>query len=1305
MIEVAVDTGGTFTDAILSRADGERLQAKVLSSSSLRATIRSIESPTSLRVRVVAPAAMLVGWAAEVGGAVVTVAHSEANGNDVLLHFQQSASFGAARDPFDAAQPGESHAPQPGATIDLRSPWTAPILAVRLLLGVPGGTALPPIHMRLATTRGTNALLERRLDRVLLVTNAGLGDALRIGDQRRPRLFALHSERALAVDVRTVEVSLRQDARGDVIVPLDEVRLRNAAQEMLVREGSAHAAIVLMHAWKDGAPERRVAEILRQCGYRRAVCSHDCSGAEGWLPRGLATLVDAALSTAVGEFLDTVRTELGADSVLDVMTSAGTLRGASRFEPRESLLSGPAGGAVSLSSMSGASGESLLGFDMGGTSTDACRVKGSPPIREQTSVAGLHLMLPSIAIESVAAGGGSICRVDDGALRVGPASAGAEPGPACYGRGGPLTVTDVDLLLGRAVPELFAVPIDATAARRALDATVHARHHPPEASEHRPDPSSEERAPGESEARPLNDHALRTLDDFRAIADAAMADAVRTISVRDGFDPAQHTLVAFGGAGGQHGCAIAEQLGTPEIVHPGAAGLLSALGIIHARREWSRTEGATETLSAASFGRTRDRGLRWLRARAADEGSAAIELVRADARLRLRGRAGAVEVSMHPDLERCNEEELVESLDRDARARYRAVFGAEPPPGELELEWLRLGAAEMGATRPALAAQVPRRGASALSTRRQRMRAGGRWCDATIVDRAALAVGDAIDAPALVADRHSTLVIDPGWRGVVQSDGAIRLRRVAPGRATGLTTGITPPEVLAGAIASLAIDMGEQLRRTAVSVNVRDRLDFSCGILDGDCRLVTNAPHVPVHLGALGPCVAELSRSHRWEDGDAVVTNHPDFGGSHLPDLTVVRPIFIDGESAPFAFVAARAHHAEIGGIRPGSMSPRARSLVEEGVIIPPTVIARGGRLDLAPLATILHSAPWPSRAVDDNLADTTAAVAALQRGADGLRSLLQVHGADAIRPTMTALRERSAAALRRAIASMPLHSTRSVRQQLDDAWPIEVRIERRGDRLLIDFAGSGAVHPGPFNAPFAVTRSAVMYAMRLIVESKGPTDDRSLPLNDGLLDPVDLRVPEGFLNPPRNCSAAVAAGNTETSQRVVDALLLALDLAACSQGTMNNLVMGSGSWSFYETIAGGHGATGTGSGASGMHAHMTNTRITDPEVLEARFPLRVRRFEVRRESGGRGEHDGGDGLMREIEFLEPCAVALVSQRRECGPDGLAGGGAGAPGRQRMIHADGSISNLAGVFDIDAAAGDRIEIETPGGGGFGVRAG
>ncbi|MBM4114167.1 MAG: hydantoinase B/oxoprolinase family protein, partial [Phycisphaerae bacterium] len=450
-------------------------------------------------------------------------------------------------------------------------------------------------------------------------------------------------------------------------------------------------------------------------------------------------------------------------------------------------------------------------------------------------------------------------------------------------------------------------------------------------------------------------------------------------------------------------------------------------------------------------------------------------------------------------------------------------------------------------------------------------------------------------------------------------------------------------------------------------------------------------------------CVESLSRVHEWRAGDMLVTNHPDHGGSHLPDLTVVMPLMESG-GAPFAFLAARAHHAEIGGVRPGSMSPRATRLEDEGAVIAPTRIARNGTMDLAALESILRNARWPSRRVEDNLADTAAMVAALRRGADGLHRLVTDHGLPALLDAMNSLRSRSSRAVTRAIEALPDRTPRTVRQTLDDGWPIELRIERNGERLEIDFTGSGGVHPNPFNAPFAVVRSAVMYSLRLLVEARTPTDDRSLPLNDGLLDPVDLIVPSGFLNPPADCGAPVAAGNTETSQRVVDAMLLALELSACHQGTMNNLVMGARDWSFYETIAGGHGAVACGPGVSGMHAHMTNTRITDPEVLESRFPLRLRRFRYRRGSGGAGAHAGGDGLVREIEFLEPSAVALVSQRRRNGPDGLHGGRAGEPGRQRLLRADGTTHALEGIFDIDASRGDRIEIETPGGGGFGAPA-
>jgi len=1323
--QLSIDTGGTFTDAVLRSADGSQRVAKVLSSSSLRARVVRIDGPRTLTID--APASLgslgalgaefVIGWQLEDAGLRGTIlAASMAAVRDSASLTGMALRLEASTDgvPFASGEPLHR-----GACVDLVAPWPAPILATRLLLACPASRSLPPLAMRLGTTRGTNALLERRLDAVLLVTNEGLADALAIGDQRRDRLFAPAPRDRPRLHRAAIETTLRQDASGTVIRELDETALRASLERARAEFGTTHGAVLLMHAWRNPEPERRIAELLRRAGMRRVVASHECTGTEGYLERGLATVVDAALSSAVGDFIDSVRRELSTDSTLEIATSAASLRPDLGFPPRESILSGPSGGAAAVlqamaelregtpaSEYEAADArtpsvdlDAALGFDMGGTSTDAIRVTDRLPRREHTTIGDWTFATPSLSIESVAAGGGSICRFEHGVLRVGPESAGSVPGPACYGRGGPLTVTDVDLLLGRGDPTRFAVPIDLAAARTALDEIVRAQ-----------------RVAG------IDRDTTQTLDALRAIADEAMAAALSTISAREGFDPAQHSLVCFGGAGGQHACAIADRLGIRSIVHPGGAGVLSAAGMSLLRRERIRSEGVHRPLSVSALRTAHDSAMRTLAAEPPPVAGAVLALRSAEAAIGWRGQPAVVEIDApsallsgaEPDP---HDGDADSALIRTACDRYRAVFGAEAPQSLPELSFVRV-VAEWRAARassPKWDAPSPVRAASGRDSPPQRMRSHDRWVDASLVDRSRLAVGDRVDGPAIVADDTATLVIDSGWSGRVDAMHAVQVQR---GTATAFQRCAREPEVLASALASIAVEMGEQLRRTAVSVNVRDRLDYSCGILHPAGRLATTAPHVPVHLGALGECVRSLISMRPMRSDELFVTNAPCAGGSHLPDVTVVMAVG-EPRARPVAFVAARAHHAEIGGCRPGSMPPSARTLVQEGVVIPPTPIGSIDAVDFTEVARLLREAPYPSRAIEDNLADLGAAVAALRRGSELIHSFVRENGAESLRRTLDDLRRRSRNRMVESIAKLA-EFDRTVEQRLDDGALIRVRVQRRGERLIVDFTGSGDVHPGNLNAPHAVVRSAVMYALRVLVESHEPLDDRLLPLNDGLLDPVDLVIPRGLLDPPP--SAPVAAGNTETSQRIVDALLLALGVAACSQGTMNNLAMGGvladgRTWSFYETIAGGCGATFEADGASGLHSHMTNTRITDPETLERRVPLRLVRFGYRRGSGGHSPaqerervsaaadpashhlHHGGDGLVREFEFLSAAEVSFIAQRRMTGPDGLGDGASGCPGAQWLVHAGSATAEaLPGIAEFDAAPGDRLRIETPGGG-------
>jgi 5-oxoprolinase (ATP-hydrolysing) len=1267
--QIWIDTGGTFTDCLARDPSGALRRAKVLSSSALRAVVAEVESADTLR--------LAEDWGAAPG--VVDGLELRALSADAAAARIASYDPASGRMRLERGTDGL----RPGTAVEVRSAEEAPVLAARLVTGTAFGAALPPLAMRLATTRGTNALLERRGAATALFITRGFGDLLRIGTQQRPDLFALDVRRPEPLYAGATEIDERRAADGSVLRPLDAEAAR-AAAELIASTGIRSAAVALAHAFRDPAHERALADALGAAGFEHVSLSSELAPFIGLLARAETAVVDAYLGPVIGGYLEGVRRELGGGR-LHVMTSAGGLVRPEDFRAKDSLLSGPAGGVVGAALAGRRAGHArVIAFDMGGTSTDVARVDGDFEYVWEHEVGGARIVAPALAIESVAAGGGSICAFDAQGVRVGPESAGASPGPACYGAGGPLTVTDCNLLLGRLDPARFAIPVDPAPAAAAADALA-ARVR-------------------ESTGEAVDRQAL--LAGLIDIADERMADAIRGISLRRGYDPSEYALVAFGGAGAQHACGVASRLGIGTVIVPTDAGLLSALGIGHAplerfaERQVLRRLDEVEDQIAAAFDA--------LSAEAADavarEGVPREEIAirRRIANLRYVGQDSTLTIEWDRSI----------PLRAAFESRYAAVYGHRPASRPIEVESLRAIASTQTHEEPAPPAPDPH-DATPAGTRE--MWSGGAWRQVPVYERDRLVPGARLAGPALIAERHSATFVAPGWTASV--DGAANLVLTAGdgdsedsaeshSRTFALSHSRTSVpeavrlELFVSRFRALVGEMGEMLRRTALSTNVKERLDFSCALLDTAGELVVNAPHIPVHLGAMGLCVRAVRDAVEMRPGDVIVTNHPGFGGSHLPDVTVITPVH-DDEAVLIGYVASRAHHAEIGGTRPGSMPPAARTLAEEGVVIAPMHLVRGGEARWDVMRDVLAGGPHPSRAIDDNLADLAAAVAANHRGAEMLRALAREHGRDAVADYMDALKRRAEAGIRNALRRIP-DGAYEAEERLDDGSPLRVCITVDGDRATIDFAGSAQVHPGNLNATPAIVRSVVLYVLRLLV-------DEPLPLNEGLLRAVELIVPPGLLNPPfgtdPSLDPAVVGGNTEVSQRLTDTLLKALGVAACSQGTMNNVLWGTDRFGYYETVCGGTGAGPGWDGASAVHSHMTNTRITDPEVVEHRYPVRVERFAIRAGSGGPGAHRGGDGAVRELTFLQPMSLSVLTQHRAEGPYGMAGGQPGAPGRQRVIRASGELLELGSVDGTEVGSGDRLVLETPGGGGWGKTGG
>ncbi|MFO1059852.1 MAG: hydantoinase B/oxoprolinase family protein [Dongiaceae bacterium] len=1169
----------------------------------------------------------------------------------------------------------------------------AALQGIRELLGLGGDDPIPAAAIaavKMGTTVATNALLERKGDRTLLAITRGFADQLRIAYQNRPRLFERRIRLPELLYEAVVEIDERVTAEGEVLRPLD---LAAAERELAAAHGRGirSIAIVLLHGYRHTAHEQQLAEVALRLGFTQVSVSHRVSPLMKLVGRGDTTVVDAYLSPILRRYVDRVAGELGAARLL-FMQSNGGLAEARAFQGKDSILSGPAGGIVGAVETARAAGfGEIIGFDMGGTSTDVSHYDGEYERAFETLVAGVRMRAPMMQIHTVAAGGGSILHFDGSRFRVGPDSAGADPGPACYRRGGPLTVTDCNVMLGKLQPAFFPALFGPGGDQPLDRAVVEARF---------AELAAEIAA---ATGRPADPAAAA--EGFLRIAVENMANAIKEISIQRGYDVTEYTLCCFGGAGGQHACLVADALGmTRVLLHP-LAGVLSAYGMGLADQRVLRERAVEATLAPALLprlsavaGDLAAEATAALAAQGVPEGAVAV-LQRLH--LRYAGTDAALVVTLRAGLlEDAAAAAAVAEIVGGFEAAHRQRYGFVVPGKAQIVEAVSVEAVgrpeEAGRHGPVVA--VPGAGAPAPAPlARVAMRSDGAAREAPVFRREQLRAGDRVAGPAIVAEATATTIIEPGWRGELTAAGDLVLTRVVPlARAAAVGTAVDPVmlEVFNNLFMSIAEQMGSTLEKTSYSVNIKERLDFSCAIFDRQGQLIANAPHMPVHLGSMGESVETVirARAGTMAPGDVYVLNAPYNGGTHLPDITVITPVFDEAGGAILFYVASRGHHADVGGITPGSMPPDSRSVEEEGVLIDNFVLVERGRFREAEVRALLGSGRWPARNVDQNVADLQAQIAANEKGVQELRRMVAHFGLDVVHAYMGHVQDNAEEQVRRVLGVL---KDGSFTYEMDDGSRIAVaiRIDQAARRAVIDFAGTSPQQATNFNAPAAVCKAAVLYVFRTLV-------DDDIPMNAGCLKPLDIVIPEGSMLRPRY-PAAVVAGNVETSQAITDTLYGALGLMGAAQGTMNNLTFGNDRYQYYETICGGSGAGPDFDGTDAVHTHMTNSRLTDPEVLEWRFPVLVERFAIRRGSGGAGRHRGGDGVVRCLRFREAMTAAILSGHRRVPPYGMAGGAPGALGRNRVERADGRIEELPGTAKAEMAPGDAFVVESPGGGGYG----
>ncbi|WOQ17827.1 hydantoinase B/oxoprolinase family protein [Raineyella sp. W15-4] len=1230
-----VDRGGTFTDIVARRPDGRLVTHKLLS-----------ENPTSYRDAAVAGIRMLL-------------AAADASASDVPVSATPDDEDVSGRTDFPAAQ----------------------IEAVRM-----------------GTTVATNALLERTGERTLLVITRGFGDALRIGYQNRPRIFDRHIVLPEQLYERVIEVDERVTAQGTVLRAPDLGPLEGQLRQAYA-DGIRTVAVVCLHSYLHPAHERRIGRLAEEIGFDQVSLSSEVSPLMKLVPRGDTTVVDAYLSPVLRRYVDQVADQLRGVRLM-FMQSNGGLAEAGHFRGKDAILSGPAGGIVGMVRMSALAGfDHVIGFDMGGTSTDVSHYAGTGGAGTgeaatdgvgsydrvfTTQVTGVRLRAPMLDIHTIAAGGGSVLHFDGIRYRVGPESAGADPGPACYRNGGPLTVTDANVMLGRIQPAHFPAVFGPTGDQPLDDEIVRRRF---------ADLAAEIRESADDDRTPE-----QVAEGFLRIAVANMANAVKKISVQKGHDVTRYVLTTFGGAGGQHACAVADALGIRTVLVPPMAGVLSALGIGLADTMVMREQSVEVRLDAAALdtlAAVADTLEQAARAELLAEGVPAerIRVVR-----RVHVRYDGTDTPIPVDLAELDA--MTGAFEAAHRATYSFLMDRPLIAGAVAVE-------AVGLTEQPDLSYVGEQGADATSPATAgpsdvvRVHAGGEWRDAQLRHRERMRPGETVTGPAIIAEANATTVVDDGWRATLTASGHVLAERVVAPAQPDAGTEADPVllEIFNNLFMSIAEQMGFRLESTAQSVNIRERLDFSCALFDPYGGLVANAPHIPVHLGSMGSTVKEVIRRRgaAMRPGDVYAVNDPYHGGTHLPDVTVVTPVFDEAGEQILFFVASRGHHAEIGGVTPGSMPAHSHTIDEEGVLLFDNWLlvdgGQGGHFRETATRRLLVEAPFPSRDPEANLADLRAQIAANQKGVDEVGRMIDHFGLDVVQAYMRHVQDNAEEAVRRVIDEL---GDGEYRYTMDSGATIAVRVsvDRTARSATIDFTGTSPQLDTNFNAPSSVATAAVLYVFRTLVADE-------IPLNDGCLRPLHLVIPAGSMLAP-TYPAAVVAGNVETSQAITGALFGALRVQAEGSGTMNNVTFGNDRHQYYETLGSGSGAGDGFDGASVVQTHMTNSRLTDSEVLEWRFPVLLREYAIRRGSGGAGRWRGGDGGVRRIQFTEAMTVSTLSGHRRVAPYGMAGGSPGALGRNYVKRADGSVVELAGCDSVEVGPGDTLVIETPGGGGYGA---